>query len=287
MLAGGFSRMSATFVEPSDAGRFFACWVVFELTLAISSRREELWHWLCAALGTLALFLTTSSTGYVIAGVSWFAAVSQTAMMLLRTGEVHIRKAIAILSVAGGIVILMLCTPGVWDMLNAVLFEKQSSESAVDRGATLGRAVQVFMGTWGLGAGLGSNRAMSVAFYLISNVGILGTIIFVCMFVRVYLMARGASRLGKAAPELRAFVRASTMALAAYFVGMMVSGAEITAPEIWLLLGMVLAGFRQCWLVEHGVLDLLRANGRIAVGDLRTPNLSSASGEADLPMMGV
>ena len=181
----------------------------------------------------------------------------------------------------------MLCTPGILEMLNAVLFEKQSSESAIDRGATLGRALQVFVGTWGLGAGLGSNRAMSVAFYLISNVGLLGTIIFVYMFVRVYSMVRSVNGPGQATPELRAFVRASTMALSAYFVGMMVSGAEITAPEIWLLLGMILAGLRQSWLIEHDVLDLLGANGRISVEDLKGGGFPSGTADADLPMVGV
>jgi hypothetical protein len=264
-----FSRMSATFVEPSEAGGFFACWMVFELTLAISSRRAEVWHWLFATLATIALFLTTSSTGYVIAAVSWSVAALQNATTLFSTGFIQVRKAAAILGAVGGALLALLLVPGVWDLLNAVLFEKQMTGSAIDRGATLGRAVDVFFQTWGLGAGLGSNRAMSVVFYVISNLGLFGGILFVYLLVKPYLMARLATRSPEISKELRAFIRASGAAFAANFVGMLVSGAEISGAQFWLLLGMLLVGTRQAWLFEHGVLGVPAGEWLISGDDLR------------------
>lgn len=256
-MAGGFSRMSATFVEPSDAGRFFACWMVFELTMAISSRQAELWHWLFATIATVALFLTTSSTGYVIAAVSWCVAVGQTVIVLFSSGLVRVRQMAAILGAVGGAIVVMLLVPGVGDLLNAALFEKQKTDSAIDRGATLGRAVDVFFHTFGLGAGLGSNRAMSIALYVLSNLGLVGTILFVYILLKPYLMARIAEGSPDISPDLRGFIRASGAAFAANFVGLLISGAEITGAEFWILLGMLLAGTRQAWLIENGVLGLL------------------------------
>lgn len=256
-MAGGFSRMSATFVEPSDAGKFFACWMVFELTMAISSRQEELWHWLFATIATVALFLTTSSTGYVIALVSWCVAVGQTTAVLFTSGLVPVRKMAAIVAAVGSAIVVMLLVPGVWDLLNAALFEKQQTDSAIDRGATLGRAVDVFFHTFGLGAGLGSNRAMSIALYVLSNLGLVGSILFIYILLKPYLMARIAATSPDVPQDLRGFIRASGAAFAANFVGLLVSGAEITGPEFWILLGMLLAGTRQAWLIENGLLGLM------------------------------
>jgi hypothetical protein len=277
-MAGGFSRMSATFVEPSMAGGFFACWMVFELAMAMSSRRAELWHWLFASIATVTLFLTTSSTGYVIAAVSWSFAAAQMAATLFSKGVIHARQAAAILGAIFGGIIVLLLVPGVWDLLDAVLFEKQKSESAIDRGATLGRAVDVFFQTFGLGAGLGSNRAMSVAFYVLSNLGLFGTILFVYLLVKPYLMARIATRSPGIPRELRAFIRASGAAFAANFVGLLVSGAEITGPEFWILLGMLLASTRQAWLFENGVLGVPSHEWLISHDGLR--RLEASSGTA-------
>lgn len=250
LIAGGYHRMSATFVEPSMAGGFFACWMVFELTLAVSSSRSELVHWAAATVATVLLVLTTSSTGYLIATVTWTIAALQTVITLFRTGLVRVRKTTAIICAIGGALLALLLVPGVWDLFSAVLIEKQNTESALDRGATLGRAINVLLSTWGLGAGLGSNRAMSLLFYVLSNVGVLGTALFVYLLVKPYLMATSIMRSLPISRELRGFIRASAAALAAFLVGQLVSGAEITGSQLWVLLGMLLAGLRAAWLAD-------------------------------------
>jgi hypothetical protein len=267
----GFNRMSATFVEPSDAGRFFACWMVFELTLAMWSRRAERWHWLFASVATVLLFLTTSSTGYVIAAVSWSVAVMQMVGTLFRTGIIRVRKAAAIIGAVGGGVLVLLFVPGVWNLLNAVLFEKANSGSGIDRTATFGRAANVFFETWGLGAGLGSNRAMSVPFYVLSNLGLLGAFLFVYLIAKPYLIARIATRSPEISQQQRAFIRAAGAAFAANLVSMLVSVAEITGPQFWILLGILLAGLRQAWLFENGVLGVPACEWSILHDDPRRP----------------
>jgi hypothetical protein len=250
LLTGGYHRMSATFVEPSMAGGFFACWMVFELTLAVSSLRSELAHWTAATIATVLLVLTTSSTGYVIATVTWTIAVLQIVVTLFRTGLIRARKTTAIVCAIGGALLALLLIPGLRELFSAVLIEKQNTESAIDRGATLGRAINVLLSTWGLGAGLGSNRAMSLLFYVLSNVGMLGTALFVYLLVKPYLMATSIMRSVPISLELRGFIRASAAALAAFLIGQLVSGAEITGSQLWVLLGMLLAGLRAAWLAN-------------------------------------
>ena len=65
--------MSATFVEPSDAAGFLAAWSVFELSLAITGGRRNGLHWLWAAVGSVMLVETASTTGYVTAAIMWLA----------------------------------------------------------------------------------------------------------------------------------------------------------------------------------------------------------------------
>ena len=256
MILGGFRRISATFAEPSDAGRFFACWMVYELTLAISLHQKRRMYFLNAAVGTVLLFLTTSSTGYIIAGVAWCFATIQTVITLFRTGLIRARKGAIVLGAIGVLILVLLVLPGIHDLLNGVLFEKQSTDSAIDREATLGRGLQVFYQTWGLGAGLGSNRAMSVAFYVLSNLGLFGTIMFGYLIVKPYGLLRAALRDSNVPNELSSHMRAAAAALAAYLIGMLVSGAEITEPQFWLLVVMLVAAIRQSWLFQQGVLGL-------------------------------
>jgi hypothetical protein len=253
LLAGGYHRMSATFVEPSMAGGFFASWMVFELTLAVSNSRSETTHWTAGTIATVLLILTTSSTGYVIAAATWTIAALQTLLTLFKTGLLRVRKTTAIFCAIGGAALVLLLVPGVWELFSAVLLEKQNTESAIDRSATLGRAVNVLFLTWGLGAGLGSNRAMSVLFYVLSNVGLLGTALFLYLLVKPYLMATSIMRSLVISRELRGFIRASAAALAAFLVGQLVSGAEITGSQLWVLLGMLFAGLRAAWLADTGV----------------------------------
>jgi len=278
----GFNRVSATFVEPSDAGRFFACWMVFELAMAMSSRRSELWHWLFASVATVLLFLTTSSTGYVIAAVSWSVAAMQMTGTLFSTGIIHVRKAAAIIGAVGGAILVLLLVPGVWTLLDAVLFEKASSGSGVDRTATFGRGVDVFFETWGLGAGLGSNRAMSVPFYVLSNVGLLGTFLFAYLIVKPYLMVRIARRSSEMSREQRALMRAAVATFAANLVSMLVSVAEITGPQFWILLGILLTCLRQAWLVENGGLAVATDEPRLSYDELRRLEVSYADGGTGL-----
>jgi hypothetical protein len=199
------------------------------------------------------------------------------ATTLFSTGIIRVRKAAAILGAVGGAILVLLLVPGVWDLLSAVLFDKRSTDSALDRGATLGRAVDVFFQTFGLGAGLGSNRAMSVPFYLLSNLGLLGTFLFVYLLAKPYLMARIATRSLEISQPLRAFIRASGAAFAANLVSMLVSGAEITGAQFWVLLGMLLVGLRQAWLFENGVAGVSADEWQLSYDDL--PRLQASYGD--------
>jgi hypothetical protein len=249
----GFSRMSATFVEPSDAAGFLGAWSVFELSLAISGGRRNGWHWLWAAVGSVMLVETTSTTGYVTAGVMWIIMACDCGATLVRQGWIKVKASMAVFALGAGALIALVTMPWAWLLLDAVLFNKGSSRSALHRTSTFGRAVEVFQHSWGLGVGLGSNRAMSVFFYVLSNLGLPGTLLMVFLLVQLYSQVR--QRLSRPGidPEARGCLIALGCAFVANLIALGASGAEITQPRLWILWGLILAAAREDWLAGRAL----------------------------------
>jgi hypothetical protein len=128
------------------------------------------------------------------------------------------------------------------------------------RTSTLGRAVEVFQHSWGLGAGLGSNRAMSAFFYVLSNLGFPGMLLILWLLAQLYSQARARLSRPGIDPMTRGFLAALGSALVADIVALLVSGAEITQPRLWLLWGLLLASVRSDWLLEkHSIEPALNA----------------------------
>jgi hypothetical protein len=251
MIGAGFSRISATFVEPSDAAGFFAAWSVFELSLAISGTQRNGWHWFLAMLGSAMLVETTSTTGYVTAGIMWLIMACDCALAIVRKGRIKVKASLTIIASAGVVLIALLMKPKASLLLDAVLFKKGQSLSALHRISTLGRAIDVFQHSWGLGAGLGSNRAMSVGFYILSNLGIPGLLLSALLLAQLYSQTWYRFKRPGIDPYTRAALCALGAALAANILALFVSGAEITQPRLWILWGLLLATIRRDWLIER------------------------------------
>lgn len=77
----------------------------------------------------------------------------------------------------------------VYDFLDEMLLSKVDSQSGRERAMWNAAAYEAFVNTFGMGAGLGSARASSYLLVLLSNVGVLGLVIF-CIFVATILCAR-------------------------------------------------------------------------------------------------
>lgn len=196
-MAGGLGlRLSATFSEASYAGAFLAPAFLYFLAYAAHSRCHRGRRLLMAVLCLAALALTGSSTGYVAAlfGLALFGWVE--VVLPLARGRVNP----ATLAAAGGVLLLtaaaLTTLPGsrVRMLLNGELLDKVTSGSALHRFAADRAASNIVARTAGLGAGLGSERPSSFVMYLLSNVGILGTLAFCAACVQLLLAARNRQR---------------------------------------------------------------------------------------------
>src|SRR5262249_43617711 len=158
-------------------------------------------------------------------------------------------------------------SPTAWPLLDAVLFSKVQSLSALHRTSTFGRAVVVFQSSWGLGAGLGSNRAMSVFFYILSHLGFPGILLISFLLMHLFLQIRLGLQRRKGEAATRAFLVALASAFAANMIALLASGAEVTQPRLWILWGLLLATIRHGWLMdryrEKGISSLRRLRNGI------------------------
>lgn len=281
LIGSGFSRVTATFVEPSQAASFLAAWAVFEVSLAVGGARHDGRHWLFAAVGCVALVATTSTTGYVTAAVMWIVMMWDCIRTALRHGIIKIKPTLAAIALGGIASFALLISQSANQLLNAVILNKGESASALHRTATFSRAIQVCMDSWGLGVGLGSNRAMSSFFYVLSNLGIPGIILVGWLLLQTSAQIRRQLWSTCYNREGQLVVRALAAGFVATLLAMVVSGAEITQPGLWVLWGLLLGSARQNWLQRRQVSPnyapeiLSEPIGR--AGDYRAARVSRAS----------
>jgi len=230
----GTWRLSSTFTEPSVAGGFFAAWSVFMLVTAADRATARRLDLLLLSAGLAMLVLTTSSTGYVAAAVVFSMAILQQIHTLLVRGRINIRALIAGFAVAFAVVGALAFVPAFDRLLQEVLFQKIDSVSGRDRTATQWQSLSIASESMGLGVGLGSNRPSGMLFYIFSNLGFPGLLLFsYCIYV-TFVLVRHSNRPDLNCVTARGHLRSAGWTLAITLLAMIVSGAEVTMPQFWI-----------------------------------------------------
>src|SRR6202041_4069000 len=96
------------------------------------------------------------------------------------------------------------------------------------------------MQSCGLGVGLGSNRPSGMLFYIVSNIGIPGSILIVGLISATRRIVVKTMRAPDPSDKIRAYTRSVAWALAMYCVAMCISGADISSPHLWILWSLLL-----------------------------------------------
>jgi hypothetical protein len=119
-------------------------------------------------------------------------------------------------------------------LLGDVLFKKSTSISARNRTATQWQALVIVSQSLGLGVGLGSNLPSSSLFYVPSDLGVPGLLLFgYCPYVTFSLIGTSTQpKMPCATP--RGYLRGSAWAFAATLLATVMAGSEVTTPEVWI-----------------------------------------------------
>lgn len=173
MMVLNIQRISSTFTEPSYAGSVLATYFTYFYAI-IHYGNCSVINLIYLFLFLFATLLTTSSLGY---GQLIFSIII---FMMLSIRNI---KKISIMAIV--LIILLILIWFNYDAVNELLFKKFDSSSGTNRLAADIYGIKIFLETYGLGVGLGSNRPSSFLSYLLSNLGVLGTMLFVNILVKI------------------------------------------------------------------------------------------------------
>jgi hypothetical protein len=173
----GNLRPSGSFTEPSTAGAVLAALVA-----------AFLWKYFAGGAGILkagiAAFtcLLVASTSSLLAVIIVFVLLVLAFPVLrlpwfIRVGRL---KRLSVFFVSTIVAALLMIIPGIRAILLSQTLEKGESYSALVRLGADAYAFNLALETYGLGVGLGSNRPSSLVAALLSQVGVVGFVLFVC-----------------------------------------------------------------------------------------------------------
>ncbi|WFS03318.1 hypothetical protein [Rhizobium tumorigenes] len=193
---GGSKRIVGSFPEASTFARSTLGVFGFVATLWLCGRRPYLNAFLAVSSFAL-LVLSTSSTG--LAGAPVLLIVLYLTALRL-AGRPSLRKftatVIVFVPLAGMAILLWIATDPqllkfFYDYADLVVLGKGSTSSGIERNNWNVVAMQNVFDTFGLGTGLGTVRTSSFAVALLANVGIPGTIAYLCFAYGALLKRRG------------------------------------------------------------------------------------------------
>ena len=187
----GIKRVVGSFIEASSFASATLGYLAFSSTLWLLGVRPRLMSVL-SLLSLCALVFSTSSTGY--GGLAAMLIVAYLASLLVVMSRPATTQMLSFVVATPIILSIVFCvialndnysTP-VYNVLDETVFNKFSTASGVERSSWNRQALQVFVDTFGLGAGNGSLRASSFPLAIIGNLGIIGAVLFSLFFVGVF-----------------------------------------------------------------------------------------------------
>ena len=186
------------------------------------------------------LFLSTSSAAYL--GMSILCAVLLP--VSVRTKLLSATRAIRIAAVSSAVTatllaVLIASTPILSVLFNALLVDKASSGSGIERYMTIQLAFGYFQKFPILGIGWGSATSHDLIIFLLSNVGVLGALTFLAaMASALHASWRGMDSLHSPVDLSRV---AWFIGLSIFLVNSLLTGFPLSLGSFWVVLGMAIA----------------------------------------------
>jgi len=238
----GVSRISSVAVEPSMFAQSLVtllpltlpAWLKRGSVLSIQIDRAS------SVFLILLLLLCTSSTAYL--GLFVFAALLLP--LLLRTRITSMARASIFAVIAGGAFVLLMAmavasSSVVRDVITSGLLDKSNSGSALERLMTIQLAFGYFQKFPIFGIGWGSATSHDLIIKLLSNVGLVGTLIFLAAMY--YVLRANWRALDGLTGDLSLSRSAWFMSLTVFLFTSALIGFPLAFGNFWLVLGMALS----------------------------------------------
>jgi hypothetical protein len=262
---GGFWRIAGAYSEASAFGGVSLaclsfCYVYWRKT------KSRLAFWLSAVLLVLTVF-STSSTAYV--GLTLLGIpVAFSVLRSLLSGRIEASELLIIALLAVGVMAALaisLYDEGFFapfvDMIDAMVINKVSSGSGQERAYWNIKSLQSLVDTSGLGVGFGSSRASSWPIAVVSQLGLVGSIMMATLMA---VVARGMGRLKPYVDRETEAVVSSVQAcaLGSIVAASLVSGTADPGMVFFIALAVVSASRVRARTNRHAAMVELAATDR-------------------------
>ena len=234
-LIGNFlpiPRIQATFFEPSMFAPFIVgvySYFLYNLLNKINVRNV-----IFTNMTLFFIILSASTTAYLSAVVITFFVLINSNFMKLTKSKVILSKQrmanlfLAAIFISIPITIGIMTTIGFNKLiyiLEEYLFKKTETLSYFSRTTADLHGIGLFFKTYGLGVGLGSNRPSSLLPYLLSQLGIIGTFLFVVFMFKIIFYCYKSLKDTKYFGLF--FANISTI------ISMLIAYSDLTNPTLW------------------------------------------------------
>ncbi|CAI0922229.1 hypothetical protein D3C81_19960 [compost metagenome] len=217
---GGYSitalaenRLASTYSEPSSAGAFIAS----SLAPLLFARRK--FGILVLGIGMLFLLtLNRSSTAILTAITSFFLF-----FILRGTNSQRVLISLCLLVIISSIVFILF-----GDTLISLYDHKMTSDSGIIRSWSNYLSLSALSDSYFLGLGLGSNRASSLLLTILTNLGVVGFVLFA---VVVYVLTKPLFK-NRSEPNALFFLTL----FFGFILGAFFSVPDISSPSLWMFL---------------------------------------------------
>lgn len=254
----GTLRVNGPFGEPSALAFYYSGFLFYSWARLIA--RASLSSAALVVSCVAVLLISKSTTGLFVLAAFAFVALLQTAISLVAG---HSRPRPTRGGLAAMVLIAAALAAGVaWavanqaylrDLLDLLVFQKDQGISYLEREGVNEIALDIVGQTWGLGVGIGSHKANSLALTLLSNTGIAGTAVF---SVFVVLLLRGTRASASTAMPVRWFVGALVFAH-------LFSNPNLSMAITWMGFGLAMATAASAAAFAKGVARPVDRTGQI------------------------
>jgi hypothetical protein len=193
---GSMKRIVGSWPEASAFAGMSLGILAFTGTLWVCGQRPGLTGTLAAAT-LFFILISTSSTGLLAAPVVVLIIYLTAAhLTTYRASSRYSSYAVLFFPVVALLLTaFILANSSLYELLfnyvNELILSKPTSDSGVERASWNALALQNFFDTWGLGAGLGTNRSSSFPLALLSNVGVPGAAFYLLFILSAFGISRG------------------------------------------------------------------------------------------------
>ena len=230
----GVIRIASVATEPSFMANSLMIFGAFGATLVVCEPKFRTKAWVLPVLLVLVVVVASTST-------TGFFALAVLAMLLaVRRPGVIMLAGICVLIIAVAAFVLL---PTFRKAMYNMTIGKSSTSSYVDRTASFGNAIAVFVAHPWVGGGWGGDFSYSIITNLLANVGLIGSALFVVALAGTILTSYSARHQMRDDKQwrLQTYAMGAENAMIVYMAQAAVSGFHYVVPDFWVLWAFCLA----------------------------------------------